>query len=237
MVCIAQAFCGVPFMGYGIQFMERAGLDTNAAFNLNVVQSCVGFVGCIIAWWVMTYFGRRLLYLAGLSSMFVVLMTIGLLGLASESNSGASWAVGALIILMIFLFQLSLGPICYTIFAEIPSTRLRIKTVVIARASYNSAVFINNAIMPKIVGKNDWNWGAKGGFFWAGVDFLFLVWTWFRLPESKGLSYAELDLLFEHKVATRQFSQEKADRLKPSLNESAVRPEKELGKHPLDSNI
>lgn len=235
MVCITQAFCGVPFMGYGIQFMERAGLDTDAAFNLSVAQSCVGFVGCIIAWWVMTYFGRRSLYLAGLSSMFVILMIIGFLGLAPESNSGASWAVGALIIFMLFLFQLSLGPICYTIFAEVPSTRLRIKTVAIARASYNSAVFINNAIMPKIVGRNDWNWGAKGGFFWAGVDFLFLAWTWFRLPESKGLTYVELDLLFDHKIATRQFSQSKADTLKPTLNEVALQQEEEARMHPVGS--
>ncbi|KAH6648241.1 general substrate transporter [Truncatella angustata] len=228
MVCITQAFCGVPFMAYGVQFMERAGLGTNAAFDLNVVQSCVGFIGCIIAWWAMTYFGRRLLYLAGLSSMLVILIIIGFLGLAAEANSGVSWAVGALIIFMLFLFQMSLGPTCYTIFAEIPSTQLRIKTVVLARASYNSAVFINNAIMPKIVGKNDWNWGAKGGFFWAGIDLLFLVWTWFRLPESKGLTYTELDLLFEHEVATRQFSQAKADSLKSVLIGVADQQEKKL---------
>ncbi|KAH8650184.1 general substrate transporter [Xylariales sp. PMI_506] len=221
MVCITQAFCGVPFMGYGIQFMERAGLDTNAAFNLGVVQSCVGLIGCIIAFWVMTHLGRRFLYLAGLSSMFVILMIIGFLGLAPSSNSGASWAVGALIIFMLFLFQLSLGPICYCIFSEIPSNRLRIKTVVLARASYNTAVFVNNAVMPNMVGENSWNWGAKGGFFWAGIDFLFLTWTWFRLPESKGLAYAELDLLFENKVGTREFSQEKADSLREVLNEVA----------------
>ncbi|KAF2995743.1 hypothetical protein E8E14_001509 [Neopestalotiopsis sp. 37M] len=198
MVCMTQAFCGVPFMGYGVQFMVRAGLDTDSAFNLNVVQSCVGLIGCILAWWLMTYFGRRFLYLSGLSSMFVILMAIGFLGLAPESNS---------------------GPICYAIFAEIASTRLRIKTVVIARASYNTAIFVNNAIMPRIVGRNDWNWGAKGGFFWAGIDLLFLAWTWFRLPESQGLTYAELDLLFDHKVPARQFSPERADELKPALEE------------------
>jgi SP family general alpha glucoside:H+ symporter-like MFS transporter len=82
--------------------------------------------------------------------------------------------------------------------------------------------------MPKIVGRNDWDWGAKGGFFWAGVDFIFLAWTWFRLPESKGLSYAELDLLFENKVPTREFSQAKADTLKSALNEVALQQDKEL---------
>ena len=44
--------------------------------------------------------------------------------------------------------------------------------------------------MPKMVGKNDWNWGAKGGFFWAGIALLFIAWGYFRLPEPKGFTYS-----------------------------------------------
>lgn len=91
------------------------------------------------------------------------------------------------------------------------------KTVAIARAAYSAGGFITNALMPQIIGQNAWNWGAKGGFFWAGICLAFLVWTWFRLPETKGLTYSELDLLFEHKVPTRAFSQEAADILRPQL--------------------
>jgi SP family general alpha glucoside:H+ symporter-like MFS transporter len=80
--------------------------------------------------------------------------------------------------------------------------------------------------MPKMVGKNDWNWGAKGGFFWSGIALLFMVWGYFRLPEPKGLSYSELDLLFEHKVSARKFTREAADALKPALTEVAMGYEK-----------
>lgn len=219
--CLTQAFCGVPFMGYGIQFMLQAGLDTDSAYNLSVGQSCAGAVGCVLAWWIMSYLGRRTLYLSGLSAMFAILMVIGFLGLDPSGRDTSCWAIGILIILMLFLFQLSLGPIAYCIFAEVPSTRLRIKTVVLARASYNSGIFITNAIMPRMVGKNEWNWGAKGGFLWAAIDAVFLAWTWFRLPESKGLTYAELDLLFEHGIPTRKFSQKMADELKPALDKAA----------------
>ncbi len=31
------------------------------------------------------------------------------------------------------------------------------------------------------------------------------MWTYFRLPEPKGLTYAELDVLFENKVSARKF--------------------------------
>jgi MFS transporter, SP family, general alpha glucoside:H+ symporter len=225
MVWVTQSFCGVPFMAYGVQFMRQAGLATEDSYSMNLGQNAIGLVGCFIAWWIMTYVGRRTLYLAGLSAMFVILMIIGFLGIPTETAS-ISWAVGSLIILMLFLFQLSVGPACYTLVAEMPSTRLRIKTVALARALYNTAGFITNAIMPKIVGKNDWNWGAKGAFFWAGIDAIFLIWTFFRLPEPFGLTYSELDLLFEHGTSARHFSQEAADLLKPQLEEVAHRQDK-----------
>lgn len=50
-----------------------------------------------------------------------------------------------------------------------------------------------------------WNWKAKAGFFWSGTASLCLIWAFFRLPEPKGRSYAELDLLFEQKVSARKF--------------------------------
>lgn len=59
--------------------------------------------------------------------------------------------------------------------------------------------------MPRFLGPNDWNWGAKTGFFWAGACFLLFVWTYFRLPEPKDRTYGELDVLFEHKVSARKF--------------------------------
>ena len=41
-----------------------------------------------------------------------------------------------------------------------------------------------------------WNWAGKTGFFWAPLSFLCAVWVYFRLPEMKGRSYYELDVLF-----------------------------------------
>lgn len=81
--------------------------------------------------------------------------------------------------------------------------------------------------MPKMVGKNDWNWGAKGGFFWAGIALLFIVWGYFRLPEPKGFTYSELDVMFEHRVSARRFTREVADSLKPALRDTALQFEKQ----------
>ncbi|KAL6711423.1 hypothetical protein ACN47E_004357 [Coniothyrium glycines] len=223
MAFITQALCGVPFMGFGTQFMQGVGLSQDDSFYLTVGQDCLGLVGCIIAWWIMTRFGRRPIYLVGLSAIFLILFIVGFLGLAPSTNKSASLAGGIMIILMTFCFQLSLGPICYSLAAEIPSSRLRAKTVCLSRASYNCVVFVTNTIMPKMVGKNDWNWGAKGGFFWAGVALVFVFWGYFRLPEPKGFTYSELDLLFEHNIPARKFTRETAYALKPALADRSYR--------------
>jgi MFS transporter, SP family, general alpha glucoside:H+ symporter len=57
-----------------------------------------------------------------------------------------------------------------------------------------------------------WNWGAKSGLFYAGTNLLCLIWCFFRLPETKGRSFGEIDLLFENKVSARMFKYTKVDR-------------------------
>ncbi|KAG7102998.1 General alpha-glucoside permease like protein [Verticillium longisporum] len=173
---LTQAFAGTPFMGFGVQFMIQAGLSARHGFAMNLGQTGLGLLGCILAMWVLTRFGRRTIYLVGLGFACVDLIIIGILGIPTESSS-TSWAVGALMVTMVIFYQITIGPACYTIVAEIPSTQLRIKTVAFARACYNAGGFITNVIMPRMLGKNAWNWGAKSGFFWAGLAGLFFTWT------------------------------------------------------------
>ena len=105
MAFITQALCGVPFMGFGTQFLQGVGLSQDDSFHLTIGQDCLGLVGCFIAWWIMTKFGRRKMYLTGLSAISLILLIVGFIGLAPKSNKSASLAGGILIILMVFCFQ------------------------------------------------------------------------------------------------------------------------------------
>jgi SP family general alpha glucoside:H+ symporter-like MFS transporter len=100
--------------------------------------------------------------------------------------------------------------------AEISSTRLRAKTVVLARAAYNVIGIINAVIMPQFLNEEALNWGAKTGWFWAGICGLCLVWCYYRLPEPKGRTYGELDVLFEQRVRARDFSKTAVDQFSSS---------------------
>ncbi|WWC59866.1 uncharacterized protein I303_102428 [Kwoniella dejecticola CBS 10117] len=201
-----QNLCGSAFMGYSTFFLEQAGLATTNAFNLSIAQYALGICGTLSSWFLMTRFGRRRLYLLGLFGMICFLVVIGGMGFISTSNSGAQWAIGAMLLAYTALYDATVGPVCYTIVGEISSTRLRAKTVVIARVAYNIIGIVNGIIMPYFLNAQKLNWGAKTGWFWAGFCLLCFIWTFFRLPEAKDRTYGELDVLFENKVSARKFA-------------------------------
>ncbi|VDB89533.1 Bgt-1085 [Blumeria graminis f. sp. tritici] len=201
---VIQNLCGSAFMGYSTYFYVRAGLPTVMAFNMTLVQYAIGFGGTFASWSLMGKFGRRTLFLTGLTGLFFVLLSIGICGMIDNKASG--WAIGSLLVLYTAIYDSSIGPLTYSLVSEIPSTRLKNKTVVLARNVFNLAGMMNYIIVPYMLNPAAWNWGGKSGFFWAGVCCLCLLWAFFRLPEPKDRSYAELDELFEKKISARKFS-------------------------------
>ena len=57
----------------------------------------------------------------------------------------------------------------------------------------------------------EWDWRNFAGFFWGGVCFLCIVYTYFRVPEPQGRAFAELDFLFEERVSARKFATTEVD--------------------------
>jgi SP family general alpha glucoside:H+ symporter-like MFS transporter len=216
----AQALCGSVLMGYSVQFYLEAGLSPERSLDFNVIQYSVGAIGVVFSWFWMAYFGRRTIYLFGMGSLFLILLAVGALGFVDRSSPAASWAIGSLLVFYTFVYDMAIGPICYTIVTEIPSTRLKAKTIVLARNFNNMAGLINNTLMPRMLGRNSWNWGAKTGLFWAGWCLLIFVWAFFRLPEPKGRTYGEMDLLFEKKIGARKFASTRVDQFPSTDNDT-----------------
>ncbi|RFU24014.1 hypothetical protein B7463_g12326, partial [Scytalidium lignicola] len=206
MVWLIQAFCGSSFMGFSTYFYENAGLADKNAFDLNMAQYALGAIGTIGSWFAMAWIGRRTLYVGGLSVLFCLLMIIGFVGIAPSSNHGASWAIGSMLLVYTFVYDLTVGPVCYSLVSELSSTRLKAKTIVLARNFYNMGLIVNFIITPRMLNPLAWNWSAKAGFFWAGLCAICWTWTYFRLPEPKGRTYGELDVLFERHISARKFA-------------------------------
>ncbi|KAH6614495.1 raffinose family of oligosaccharides transporter [Chaetomium sp. MPI-SDFR-AT-0129] len=201
-----QTLCGSNFMGYSTYFYQQAGLAVENSFSMSLGQYALGAIGTVASWFLMNWFGRRTLYLSGQVIMFALLLAIGCASLAGRSNVAAQWAIGSLLLIYTFTYDATVGPVCYSLVAELTSTRLRTKSVVLARNTYNIMGIVTNIITPRMLNPTGWDWGAKSGFFWAGTCALCAVWTYFRLPEPKGRTYGELDVLFEQGVSARKFS-------------------------------
>lgn len=201
-------------------------MATENSFNMSLGQYALGAVGTISAWFLMGKLGRRTLYLYGQIGMFIFLGVIGSVSFAGRDNVSAQWAIGSLLLIYTFTYNCTVGPVCYSLVCELSSTRLRTKSVVLARNCYNICGIINNIITPAMLNPSEWDWGATSAYFFAGMCFLFGTWTYFRLPEPKGRTYTELDILFEQRVSARKFSSTVVDRLDENLDTSASpRPE------------
>ena len=137
----------------------------------------------------MRYFGRRTLYTVGLSLLSSLMVIIG--GLGWSTSPRAPYAIGGLLLLWTAIYDCSIGPVCYTLVSELPSTRLRAKTATLARAAYNLVSIVITVLVPHMINPLSWNWGAKGGLMWAGLAFMSLIWTLVRCPETKGRTSGE----------------------------------------------
>ena len=140
--------------------------------------------------------------------MGAIAFAVGGLGIPQSisSSSALAWTIGALLLVSVFVFDVTVAPVAYSLVSEIPSSILRSKAVVIARFSYAALNIVANVITPYQLNPSAWGWGARSGFFWGGTCVLGLIFTWFIIPEPKDRTTAELDLLFEKKVSARRFA-------------------------------
>ncbi|KAK4889602.1 hypothetical protein LTR27_011586 [Elasticomyces elasticus] len=201
----AQQMCGPVLQTYAIYFFEQAGLADSQAFNMTLGLYAIAFIGTVLSWPLINRFGRRTIYLTGMAGIVVSLALVGFISLAGSSAS-VSWAIGAFLLIFTFIYDSTVGPLTYVIVPEAPSSRLRHKTVVLARNAYNITCIWTGVLTPYMLNATAWNLGAKTGFFWAGFALLCFVWAWFRLPETKGFTFAEIDLLFKEGVPAREFA-------------------------------
>jgi SP family general alpha glucoside:H+ symporter-like MFS transporter len=192
-------------MGYSVYFMEQAGFSVSNAFAMSIGQYGMGAVGTMSSWFLMSHAGRRTLYIYGTAFLATLLLIIGCLGTLSTDNTNAQWAIGVLLIVYTFSYDATVGPLCYSLVPELSSTRLRNKSVVLARNCYNILGLAINFLTPYMLNPTAWNWGARAAFFWAGSCSLCAVYMYFRLPGPKDRTYSELDVLFRNGTPARKF--------------------------------
>ncbi|PMD36276.1 MFS general substrate transporter [Hyaloscypha variabilis F] len=189
---VAQ-FTGVVFIiGYSSYFFELAGLSASSSFSLSIGVSVLGLIGVICSWFLIDRTGRRSTTLYGLTIIVILLFLIGILDVAGDGKS-LVYAQVACIICFAFTYLATIGPISFALFAEIPSSRLRSRTVGLGIVVQNVFGVLMNIVVPLLISPDAADLGGKVGFI-------------FGVTATKGRGYAELDALFEKGVSARRFS-------------------------------
>lgn len=216
---LIQELCA-PLVAYIVYFLEQSGLDPSSSFDFGIGEYALAIVGVFVAWCLVPRVGRRTLLLSGTCFMTATTILIGFLGIVSrKTHPKIGYGIGTILLIEYFVFFITIGPIIYTIVTEIPSNALRTKSVGLARALYNAGVLVYGQLAPRMMQQAAWNWGAKCGFFFGGIMGLSLLWAYFRVPETKNRTFAEVDLLFKSKVPARKFRETRVDLAREEVRE------------------
>lgn len=188
-------------------FYEQLNFSTDKAFDLNIGGTAISTVCGILSAFFLRYGGRRNTFTAGIAVLCIAQFMVGFLQLPRSYDQNTGFSMGQIVFLYIAgaVYNLSIGPLAYTILTEVPSVRLRSKQVAISIAADACYGIVTNFVTPYLINPGEANARGKVDFLWGGISFFSFLWCYFRLPDTKGRTFEEIDYLFEHKVPTKQF--------------------------------
>ncbi|KAH8894278.1 general substrate transporter [Thozetella sp. PMI_491] len=203
---MSQQFIGLTLFGtYASYFFQQAGISN--PFKVTCITSGINVAAGIFLVLSADGLGRRRLSCSGTTLSWLSTVVIGILGVVPEVH-----ATNYILVLFAVLWNIGIVANSATgwgFIGEISSQRLRPYTAGFAAASTCVAGIIMNVLTPYMVNSNQWNWGLKTGWFYAGIGLPFTAAMWFLIPETSNRSPAELDELFQRKVRPWQFHKTK----------------------------
>jgi SP family general alpha glucoside:H+ symporter-like MFS transporter len=207
MCFISQITNGGAMAYSGSFFFQQTGIDEDTSYAIGLGGTGIAFIGVIISWFYIYKFGRRTIWLTGFATLTVILWIIGILAAVPNQTTPLAWGQSMLCVVWLGAYSMSVGPIVYTIVAEIGSTRLRTQTVVLGRSCYYVGNIVCGGLLyPQMISPTAWNLKGLAAFFWASLATITLAWGYFRLMETKDRTFGEMDILFQKGVSARQSS-------------------------------
>ena len=87
-----QILCGLQFANNSTYFFEQAGLKNIYAFDLTIGLYGAAFIGTCLSWWLISFAGRRTIFVTGLAFLSGGQFLIGILAvIAEKGHKGAEW--------------------------------------------------------------------------------------------------------------------------------------------------
>lgn len=172
---------------YAPIILMSAGWKINAALFSTFVVGFVNFIFTLVSFWAIDRFGRKPLYLVGSTGMTIALVCLALSNL-TRSFQGAT--VLLFILVFIAFFAACIGPVFWTLIAEIYPNSIRGTAMSIPVFTQWTANAVVVWLFPHVFKRL----GGTLTFGFLGImAFLQLLFTWAFVPETKNKSLEEIE--------------------------------------------
>lgn len=179
---------------YLTYFFSLAGL-TNA-FTVTIISYACSTAGSIATFWLIRWLDRRHLMLVGGTVNAICMLTFAIVSIAAPGSDAANKCLVAFISIFNFSYSATWGSIVPLMVGEIPSNRLRSKTVSLALSSGWVCALTIICGIPYLISPSYANMGTKVGFIFGGATIPVVVFCYFFLPETKDRTLEEIDEMF-----------------------------------------
>jgi len=195
------------FFYYGTTFFSNAGIKE--PFLVTVATNVVNVVATIPGIWAVDKVGRRTMLICGAAMMFACELIVACVGTFTAADNLASQKVlVAFSCIFIGIFAATWGPIPWVVTSEIYPLATRGKQMAMSTASNWGVNFLIGFITPYLVdtGAGQAGLGVKVFWLWAALCFSALLFSFFLIPETKGLSLEQVDLLYTNSTVLKSNS-------------------------------
>ncbi|PLB39248.1 sugar porter family MFS transporter [Aspergillus candidus] len=197
-VMFFQQFIGCnAIIYYAPTIFSQLGLDGNTTSLL--ATGVYGIVNCLStlpALFLIDKVGRRVLLMSGAVGTGISLVIVGAIIGAYKSDlinhKSAGWAGIAFIYIYDINFSYSFAPIGWVLPSEIFNLSIRSKAISITTSATWMCNFIIGLITPDML--ESITWGTY--IFFAAFSLIALVFTFFCIPETRGKTLEDMDLIF-----------------------------------------
>jgi sugar porter (SP) family MFS transporter len=208
-----QQWTGVNFIFYySTPFLQSTGAIDNE-FLISMVFTLVNVCSTPLSFYTVEKFGRRSILIVGAAGMLICQFLVAIIGVtvgfdhthpdpsdpdtSIANNISAVNAQIAFIAIFIFFFASTWGPGAWIVIGEIFPLPIRSRGVGLSTASnwlWNTIIAV---ITPYMVGDKYGGMKSTVFFVWGSLCTCALIYSYFLIPETKGLTLEQVDKMME----------------------------------------
>lgn len=204
-IMFAQICTGInTIIYYAPTIFKTAGFDSNlTAIYATTGIGVVNFIMTIVAVFFTDKIGRKPLLYFGLTGVMLSLFALGTsFAFVNVLGSSLKWVAVGSLITYIICFAMSLGPIGWILVSEVFPLKIRgiaMSICTVSNFAFNFFVVGSFPILLHRIG------GAWTFWMFGAVSFLCIIFVYFFIPETKGISLEQIESNWRKGIAPRNF--------------------------------